>query len=542
MDKLQPVLKHKFWILASIALLLPVIGWYMANSAVSQEIQARKDSIKQSKDQIPGGSVQVNPEISQELQVLVDERKKWLKQARMTVWNNQRKLMFWPSEVANLMQEVPYRGELNDHVAREIYATRYHSSFEDDVIGILDPFNPETNRGRIIVNRQRITHVPENEWDILTPGWKEMWDAQEDLWLLTDLFQSIAEINRGPNLTILDTPIRELKELQLIGGNRDALGAGTGGMGEGMGGAAGGEGAVPFDDPGMGMDPFSGRIQGGGSGDLRVGKPTFDPSQEFGPATSTISGDNPDDAPPGTDGPLMGAKRTVERYVDKGDELEFRTRGFYMHLVMDHRQLPELLVQLTKSNWPVEIVRVNQTSLHPTVIMGDSDLSNPMAGGAGADPFGPAGPDGAPPDINLDDFGQDGGGFPDAGGNRRRSGGSSTLAKAALADPYMAEVVIAGLMTLYKPPEGLTEAQTEKTAEGDPAENPQQNPSEGVQSTPTSTTDTGITTPEQSEPELPAIPDEFRPDGNTTSLDSPPVPEKEPRDRTETPNNNPKAE
>ena len=43
------------------------------------------------------------------------------------------------------------------------------------------------------------------------------------------------------------------------------------------------------------------------------------------------------------------------RYLDI--EKEFKTRGFYMEVEMDHRKLPEFLVMLSNSPWPLCITR-----------------------------------------------------------------------------------------------------------------------------------------------------------------------------------------
>ena len=42
MDKLKPLIVHKFWIILFIALLLPVIGWSMATGSLAKEIEERK--------------------------------------------------------------------------------------------------------------------------------------------------------------------------------------------------------------------------------------------------------------------------------------------------------------------------------------------------------------------------------------------------------------------------------------------------------------------------------------------------------------------
>ena len=45
MDKLQPVLAHKFWILFVLALLLPTYGWWATTGTLEAEIDDRTGKI-----------------------------------------------------------------------------------------------------------------------------------------------------------------------------------------------------------------------------------------------------------------------------------------------------------------------------------------------------------------------------------------------------------------------------------------------------------------------------------------------------------------
>ena len=45
MDKLQPIIKHHFWIVFLIALMLPPIAWWMTTGELAAEISDRTSSL-----------------------------------------------------------------------------------------------------------------------------------------------------------------------------------------------------------------------------------------------------------------------------------------------------------------------------------------------------------------------------------------------------------------------------------------------------------------------------------------------------------------
>ena len=45
MDKLKPVLEQKFWIFTGLALLLPLIGWFIATKTYATGVEERETAI-----------------------------------------------------------------------------------------------------------------------------------------------------------------------------------------------------------------------------------------------------------------------------------------------------------------------------------------------------------------------------------------------------------------------------------------------------------------------------------------------------------------
>lgn len=173
---------------------------------------------------------------------------------------------------------------------------------------------------------------------------------------------------------------------------------------------------------------------------------------------------------PGPGAPGMGggpgapgggaAANSVRRYIDDDAALPYKTRGFYMTVIMDHRKIPSLIAELSaseKSAWPVEILRVQMVRLH------DNDIDSRSGGAGGAGGFGPvagggrpgmgpgAGPQGFPT-LNSggeSDPSREGAVNDNPNAASQAAAGAAAL-DAALQDPFMARVAICGIITLYK--------------------------------------------------------------------------------------------
>ena len=163
----------------------------------------------------------------------------------------------------------------------------------------------------------------------------------------------------------------------------------------------------------------------------------------------------------------------------------YRTRGFYLSVKMDHRRIPQLIAELTaneKTVWPVEIVRVHMSRLHEDDMSSGAGGGGGMAGGRSSMGFAGARVDDSGPSLGAASMmggkaamaaasglggagagagagGDDFSGF--TGGNTLGGGGASgnksqqaVLAEAllenTLRDPYMAQVTLCGIFTMYR--------------------------------------------------------------------------------------------
>ena len=476
MDKLKPLITHHFWILSGLALLIPLGGWWSATGALKTTIEERRSALDSAFSGIPSGQ---NPNNSwvEAVKVYNARAAKYNQQSRAFLWNFQKERMIWPNDIRDIMENLPDRAQV-PNTARDLYRSSYWQEVRR-VWEVIEPFRVESGKGLIDFPLQAMPQVDPQVWDVLPPTSKEMWDAQEDLWLLTALFESIARVNSGASL-ITESPVKSLVQIELLGGDRSKLGGGGGG-GEGMDPAMGGDPAMMMADEmggaGFGMGMGMG-MPGRGAGMNDVKSVDFDPAKEFGDPGNKgggfggedigMMGADPAMMDPAGMGAGMAAPKEARRYVDDEEGMPFKTRAFYLKVQVNHRKVPDLLVELTNCDFPVEIVRVHQAEMYPDDVesgRGSMDL----AGGAGDPGMGPMGapmtrgraaptrsrptasrggdPAGFEPPMDFADPGLGGGNF----GAASIEAEAQNLLSTALNDPDLVEVVIAGLMTIYRP-------------------------------------------------------------------------------------------
>jgi hypothetical protein len=525
MDKLQPLIKHRYWICFALSLVFVVVGWWMASGAIAVEILARKDAVEKSFDKAKQGANDPN-------QFWVEAAKKEntkddaaYKSASAQLLQRQKDARSWPDVLANDLKGITYRKDVKDSTTRGRWASIYRDEIEK-LLTIVKPF--KNGEGLVVVDTSKITHKPFNSWRTAYPSSTEIWDAQEDIWLLQSLLTSIARVNEGAT-RISESQVRQISRLHLRGGDRDATPASSGGgMMGGMGGMGGEMAGM-----GMGAEMMGGAggmgMSGAGGGDGGKSHPgkEFEGSagadiltEEFGPAGPAGGGAGGMggmgggmamgmDAMSmgGGAGGMGGAAAPVEevRYVDDGVDLGYKTRAFLLDVIVRDDQLPNLLASLTNSDFPVEIVRVEVVSrsaprssgggggmpgmdggmMSGMGAGGSGDMAD-MGGGPGFGMAGDLGGGGAGfgagaemPDASATGgaFGAEAGGgagygamMPGGGAGAAQNKGKEAI-QVAMADPLLVMVKIGGLMTLYQ---SAQEADAQAaTAETDQASAPE---------------------------------------------------------------------
>ena len=336
MEKLQPLITHKFWIFFGLTLIMPLIGWYMASGAVKADIEDRTTKVngaltaaKQSTNQ--------NQEWATKLNEINDQQEKAFRDVSKSLYLQQKKMMVWPAPRMSMMNAMAYRGEFADNKPKYMYANLY-AELHEEVYHKVDPIRVSSANkvvGNIQCEESSIHYAPIKAGG--RPSWKLIWDAQEDLWLTQSLLESIKRINGDARLS--DVPIRALNELMLVGGSRS--GEGDSSAPESPAAPAGGS-----DDAEL-MGEMGGGGMGGGMGSGGMGSSgavasslDFPLDDEFGPAGGTAGGGF---------GTTASAGR---RYVDDDIDMPFKTRGFKLNLVVLEAEVPmillaELLVDLS---------------------------------------------------------------------------------------------------------------------------------------------------------------------------------------------------
>ncbi len=438
MDKLKPLIEHHFWILFFIVLLLPVIGWWPAASGLREETEKQISTIDSAFSAIPAGS-QANQSWSEGLNKIAEKAEEQNQEERVFLWERQWKMMTWPNSILKKNLPDKYRDVIN-LTSRNVYKGVYDLEVER-VWKTANPFDYETGKGTVLLDLET---VPRETFGKLTPTSEELWDAQEDLWLLESLFKSIREVNRGAK-NVTKSVLRQIDLIELVGGPGDYPDAESSSSGSSPAGASDGF----SDEMNLGQMSFNSGDDGEGNGGSRgnrrsvsAGNVSFDPSDEFGEEQG--------------------------RYIDFKEGTIYRKRGFYLEGVVDHERLPDLLVGLTNGSWPVTITRVQMVKLGST-----GKVSTQRGGGGGF------------PGIGVMDFeeGEDsegpcrfgrGGGLsrptPSRGtttSRSRRSGKSEyvEMARSAVNGNNLAKVAISGVIYICNPPEIAENAGADSTPE-----------------------------------------------------------------------------
>ena len=460
---MDAVKKHHFWILLGIAIPMILYGYMAANGALKEATTKREGEIKTVEGAVPT-SANPNAKFAEGMQLVNDKHKKQVVAAIDGLWKDQAKRMVWPTHVA---AQIPkqYRGDITAINTRFAYKSFYPSEFEK-VFYSFEPMVPQNIKGT--THTQKVFLEP-SALTVATfasqgpPLSEDVWDAQEDLWLLQMLADAIRETNKyadGPS----NATVRSIDALKLIGGNGTAVP-------KAAAGAAGSSGGAEM----MGM-PMGG--SGGAAAGVTAGGALVNPAEEFGPDTDAAasSGSMEAGAMPMAGGP---AAVTRIRYIGATDKT-YKERGFYLRVIISQMKIPELLTTLTNSPWPVRIVRFNMSpnphekAFNPGSPMGADSFPMPGGGyegspgfggsaGFGGSPFG-----GSPMGFTEGAGAYPGGGYDSSGGF---GGGTNVLAVdaaaaaniipgfvkvpdkfGALQQPDLIQLDVLGAITLFNPP------------------------------------------------------------------------------------------
>lgn len=594
MDKLKPILAQKFWILAGLCLILPLTGWWMATAGLAKEIDERRKTIEAAFTGIPQPGP--NDNWTNRVKKFNEEEDRKVKETGDYLWNNQLQYMTWPEKVREGVERAGLDGDI-DAKTRGDYRYEYDKEIQD-TLNLVSPYNPEDGSGLVDAS---IDLIPNAGWGTsqIPPSSKEMRESQEDIWLYRALFQAVANINTNQltqSTSIVDSKIKQISILELRGGTvggAKAAGAPTSGSAAMPGGSAamppGGAAAMPPGGPGNPMSQMGGRgLDGmGATGGSDALAASFDPAEQFGPDDDTTAaagtpnaaagaamppggpagpGAGPMAMPPGGPGKMGmgmqggGSNVPRKRYIEETPR--YKTRGFYMEVVMDHRNLPEFIAELSDSGWPLRVIRIQAVDRDLSDI--DSGVVGTGVGGmtsggglmkgmtsmgamrGGMTPRPPTGRGSA----DMDDMEQrvpTRMARPSAIGGESSSGvlGEGVVSvDAAMADPYLVNVALSGIITLYLPPTAVGGAATPgapaNTATTAPAAATPAAASPAAGTAPATTPDSAASATTATNADQPAVPAEGTKPAAPAADDTKPA-EDSPKPAAETPATPPTA-
>lgn len=492
MDKLKPILAQKFWILFGVVLIMPLVGYFMTKGKLAAEIQDRFTKLDSTFTGIPQGTGVPNDSWTNALNDIVAKQRIHNRRANLELWAKQKERMFWPTDIAPIMAKAEYFKDLTQEQKGDQVLYKYPRSYPSQLRTlweIVDPLDDGMNlrdsdkRRKVAFAMADLQQSNKMLSVDFQPTFGDIWAAQEDIWLQTELLNAIKRLNAN-EISQGDAFVKQLGKIQLFGGTK-ATGnaaasatAGTEASGMMMGGDIAGINPMAFGVAGQRnesttlsadinlAEEFDAQIDnsGTGSGGIMAAMSNFG-GTAGGTADATSS--------------ATGAAPAVKRYIDFVEGQAYKRRGFTIKLIMDHRKVPDLIAELMNSPFPVEIVRVQQ-AWYSDSGSAAGGAANMMAGagGKGFTPFNPtatiAGGDAAgilsTPETGFTE--PDGAGFgstpmPGATG---AIGTGGTGSAAAMADPSLAHVAIVGVWTLYLPPQADPNAgQTAPTNSAPPA-------------------------------------------------------------------------
>lgn len=506
--------KYHFWILAAIVIVTGLVVWMKASGALAAKYDQDKKTITGAETAVQGAASpdNPNPQFTKKIDGLHEDLKKQVFDAWQKLYQRQVVLFTWPElelrpavDLNRLRpdEEIPeyVRIFYNEQEVRPMWEellARAHirrpkerplTADADDS----DEPSSSTGRNRAVEYEGLVVWSPAKREAIVSryytenavPSSAKMRLVQEDYWLFESLIKVINAVNSGATDS-LKAPIKEIDTLDIAqwavaasvqsGGfiwtKAQAASGGAGmGMGMGMGGGAMGGGAM-----------------GGGAPSAAAGMPTSSGASTSmtGPAGSggapATTGGAAAVAGAAAGGGAAGANNDSDwfegRFLDeKGQPLkgnppthpfaEFRQVFVYMKLIMDQRQIPNLIAACANADLPIETrqvkVQLLQTEGGTTSagggLFGDGgafgmggagvmpSMPGPMGGGQmGSGPVGPmgAGPMGSTGGV----AGPMGPGMGGAGGfpSSLEEGGVETTV-------FDVAVELSGVIYLYNPPD-----------------------------------------------------------------------------------------
>ncbi len=523
MDKLEPILKNHFWILLVPLLSMNLWGYFSANSALKEATKARESVLDTVKGGIAAGTTNPNADYAAELKKKNEVLEKYVNEELLDLWKRQQERMVWPPRVAPDIPKV-YLSDIKNNKVRYTYQTDYaevlrqlHESVEPfvaDKRGI--SWTPKVDFPFQLIPQMKIGN--------LTITSKQMWDAQEDVWVTQFILNAIRQMNKDAD-SETSAVVRRVLAYRLLGGEGPS--GGEAATPDGSSGGMDSSESMAAAYQGAGNQPVGGFGGQGSQASRFTSAVKFDPVEEFGPGGEaevggggrgngmTMAMSSSSSQPTGeVDGESTEPTGPL-RYVKELPENPYVERGFYLSVIINQNKLVDFMVALSNSEWPVRVVRFhfgkNPYAPDPfssTRGGGGNLLSMGMRGRGG---MSPGGYSANPSSSGSEAFTQpaNSSNFTGSMAGGMGAAGNTGYPVDALQHPDLVQLDLAGLITMYRqPPEELAALEAAATGGGatTPEAAPGETPGEGEMPTDPATPAAGETPAEAPavEPEVPA--------------------------------------
>ncbi|SFJ46514.1 hypothetical protein [Planctomicrobium piriforme] len=459
MDKLQPLIRHHFWILAGIAVPLILYGYYSANGQLKAATAVRQDALQKTLSGVSPGN-EPNTDYVKKLELINGFLAGSVDDAIVDLWRNQQARMTWPPLVA---EKIPaqFMAEFDQQVPF-IYKGAYEDAFRKlqervQPVRPVDPMVRQDRNATVLPNQKVIlaASLPQAAFGQFGISSQEMWDAQIDIWLTELLLDAIVKLNQEKE-SVSEAYLRRLDILQLMGGT----GAPT--TSDANAGSGGGDmsGMAAAMNPGGGMN----------LGPNVSGSVAFPPEQEFGPAMEGGGQMSMDMSAAGPGG--AAAPTPPKRYIGDTEAPPYLQRGFYMSVIIQQNKIADFLTELVNSDWPIQVRRF-QVGVNPYRTAPAAEAMPGMSEGFMSPEMSMSGPgmgrfeSSSPSMSGMPGMGGGyGSGMPVANRANQFATNLPKFATEALNHPDLVKLDLCGIITMYKQPtEALAAVEARRAAE-----------------------------------------------------------------------------
>ena len=215
MERLEPLLKQKFWILLGVGMIMTIVGWWVSTSSMASTIGVRTKEINEAVTKVPGGEIP-NVSWASKLSAINARQDLSINVTQLDLWKRQHAKMRLPDGVDAQAQ---YQAKLSNE-SRELFRDGY----PHEVRRVWKAVSPMDVDGTGIVQYPLLAFgkaLGKGPWPNQPPPNQDIWDVMEDLWLAESLFQSIAAVNGAHDAGRTDACIHQIDRFEFRGGVKE---------------------------------------------------------------------------------------------------------------------------------------------------------------------------------------------------------------------------------------------------------------------------------------------------------------------------------